>query len=302
MGNRLCSSAAPLAVAVVLLLPTTLLGQPASSDGKASNVPRTADGKPDMQGHWIKGAGIGGGNIDAAFRLTGLGTLTPVNLFREGEPPPIQPGGGGRSAIIDPPDGILPYQPWAAARRKEIAERHETNPTADTLDPQVRCALAGVPRINYQAENPFQILQAPTYVLMLHEWTHAYRFIPTDGRPSLPAAIKLWMGDSRARWEGDTLVVDVSNNNDKPYFDTVGSFHSDAMRVSERWTMVDADRIDYEVTIDDPKVFTRPWKMRMDINRIKETGYELIEHACHEGERDWNHILTGAAANENRPK
>src|SRR5215204_1145182 len=128
MDYRLCDVGSALAVALVLSLPITLVGQSAPSNG-ASNLPRTADGRPDMQGYWIKGAGIGGGNIDAAFRLTGLGTLTPVNLFREGEPPPVQPGGGGRSAVIDPPDGILPYQPWAAARRKEIAERHETNPT-----------------------------------------------------------------------------------------------------------------------------------------------------------------------------
>ena len=101
------------------------------------------------------------------------------------------------------------------------------------------------------------------------------------------------MGDSRGRWEGNTLVVDVTNNNDKTWFDVIGSFHSDALHVVERFTVVDAKAIDYEATIEDPKVYTRPWKLALRLERIHEKDYELLEEACHEGERDVQHILGG---------
>lgn len=300
MDNRSWGSTMAVAVVLVLSLSSICLaGQSATAEAKSSNIPRTADGTPDMQGYWTKGPGIGGYSIEATFQANNalLGTITAANPFREAPPPP-GPGGGGKSAIVDPPDGRIPYQPWAAAKRKEIAEKHATDPRGDTLDPQVRCALDGVPRINYQAENPFQILQLPGYVVMLYEWTHAYRVIPTDGRPRLQEDVKLWMGESRGRWEDNTLVVDVTNNNDMNFFDSVGTFHSDALHVIERWTLVDADTINYEVTLDDPKVFTRPWKMVQRINRIKDKAFELVEHACYEGERDFDHILTGSPSDK----
>jgi hypothetical protein len=131
--------------------------------------------------------------------------------------------------------------------------------------------------------------------VILYEWTHAYRVIPTDERPHIGEDVKLWMGNSRGRWEGNTLVVDVTNINDRNFLDTVGTFHSDAMRVVERWTLVDADRINYEVTVDDPQVFTRPWKMAFPILRNKQQGFELMEHACYEGERDADVMTNGSS-------
>ena len=125
--------------------------------------------------------------------------------------------------------------------------------------------MAGVPRIMYM-ESPFQIFQTRDAVAMLFEWQQIYRLIYTNGSQS-PEGIPFWMGDSRRRWEGDTLVVEVTDHNDRTWFDMAGNFHSEALRVVERYRMVDADTIDYEATMEDPKVFTRPWTIRMPLYR-----------------------------------
>jgi hypothetical protein len=134
-----------------------------------------------------------------------------------------------------------------------------------------------------------QILQVPGYIVVLQEFNHAYRIIHLDGRPHPPANLKLWMGDSRGRWEGDSLVVDVANKNDKTRLDIVGDFHSDAVRIRERFTIVDADSIRYEATFDDPAVYTRPFTMRLNLARAvrgeEARTHELMEEACREGER-----------------
>ncbi|MBI4888128.1 MAG: hypothetical protein HY824_13620 [Acidobacteria bacterium] len=158
------------------------------------------------------------------------------------------------------------------------------------MEPEDRCLLNGVPRINLRGQ--MQVVQTSSYVLILYEWIHAYRFIPLDGRPHLPAPVKLWMGDSRGRWEGTTLVVDVTNFNDETWIDSHGSFHSDALHVVERWTPVGPDRIDYTVTLEDPGVFARPWKMAYAVNRNRDKTYEIMEDSRHEGERDVENILS----------
>ena len=137
----------------------------------------------------------------------------------------------------------------------------------------------------------FQILQPPGHVVFLIAFSHSYRVVPLDGRPHLADDIKLFMGDSRGRWEGNTLVVDVTNNNDRTWLDGIGSFHSDALHVVERFTVVDATTIDYEATIEDTKVYTRPWTLALRLERVHEKDYELWEEACYEGERDVPHIL-----------
>ena len=151
--------------------------------------------------------------------------------------------------IVDPKDGKIPYLPAAAQRKKDLVAHHMYD------DPEAHCFLSGIPRQVY-APFGFQILQPANYVLFLFENFHAYRVIPTDGRPHLPADIKQFEGDSRGRWEGDTLVVDVTNQNDKTWFDMAGNFHSDAVHVIERYTPVDANTIAYEATIEDPKTFS----------------------------------------------
>ena len=130
---------------------------------------------------------------------------------------------------------------------------------------------------------------------MLFEDNHAFRTIPLDGRPRLGQDIQLWRADSRGQWEGDSLVIDVTNVSDQPRFDVVGNFHSDALHVVERLRLVDADTIDYRATMDDPKVYTRPWTMAIVIRRVKEKGFELLESACHEGNRDLEQLLRNDA-------
>jgi hypothetical protein len=194
--------------------------------------------------------------------------------------------------IVDPPDRRIPYQPAAAARRTQLLRDIFTPTKLEHIDPHIRAWLDGVPRNNY-VPGGMQIVQRPGYVLILYESNHAYRVIPLDGRPHVSDKVKLWMGDSRGRWEGNTLVVDVTNFTDKTWIDSHGSFHSDALHVVERWTLAGADRIAYEVTLEDPKVFTRPWKMAFSVNRSREKNYEIFEDSRHEGERDAEHILQG---------
>jgi hypothetical protein len=136
----------------------------------------------------------------------------------------------------------------------------------------------------------FQILQSPGYVVILQEFNHAYRIIPLESRPHVPDNIKLWMGDSRGRWDGNTLLVDVTSKNDRTRFDIVGDFHSDAVHIRERFTFVDSDTIRYEATFEDPKVYTRPFTIGLRFGRAvrgeEAKTYGLMEEACREGERN----------------
>ena len=139
----------------------------------------------------------------------------------------------------------------------------------------------------------FQIVQSPGHVAILTESNSDVRIIPVDGRPHLPSRVRTWLGDARGRWEGNTLVVDVTNFTDDTWIDSHGTFHSDALHVVERWTFAGPDRIHYEVSVEDPKVFTRPWKMAFPVNRNRQAGYEIFEDSRFEGERDVQHILEG---------
>ena len=273
LGSMVATAAVVVAVSFVLTVPAA--GQaPAASRG---NLPRLADGHPDMQGHWISDA---------------IGAAHSVEDGRDPDADTIQGRVDERnpSVIVDPPDGRIPYQPAAAARRNELLADIFTPTRPEHVDPHVRATLDGVPRNNY-VPGGMQIGQVAGNVIILYESNHAYRVIPTDGRPHVGEGVKLWMGDSRGRWEGSTLVVDVTNFNTDTWLDAHGTFHSDALHVVERWTMASPDRIAYEVTIEDPKVFTRPWKMALTINRNKQKDYEIYEDSRHEGERDTEKIL-----------
>jgi hypothetical protein len=126
-------------------------------------------------------------------------------------------------------------------------------------------------------------VQTPGQVVMLNDFSHTYRVIPTDGRAHLSAGLRLRMGDSRGRWDGTTLVVEVKNLRDRVWIDHVGHFYSDTVRVVERWTMFHADGIHYQATLDDPRVFTRPWTMVAAWRRNPDPAFEMIENACWEG-------------------
>jgi hypothetical protein len=183
----------------------------------------------------------------------------------------------GKSLVVDPPDGKVPYQAWAAAKRKPIYQLHG-DPPPEWVDPNAQCWPQGVPR--HLNNREFEIFQPRGHVVIFNMAHHTYRVIPVDGSPHIPENVKLWVGDSRGRWEGNTLVVDVTNNNDQTWFDVMASFHSDAMRVTERMTVTGADRIEYQAVITDPKVYTRPWTFALVFNKAKDYGSELYEEAC----------------------
>ncbi len=238
------------------------------------------DGPPDIQGFWAsQGRRLATYNIEEAADATHV-LLSGVQT-------------DAASLVVDPSDGKIPYQPWARAKRTEVFEHHTNLTKWEYVDPHMRCFLSGVPRVFYQGG--FQILQPPGYVVILQEFNHGSRIIPLDGRPHVGENVKLWMGDSRGHWEGNTLVVDVTNNNDKTWFDLVGDFHSDALHIRERYTVVDADRINYEATFEDPKVYTRPFTIALTFGRTvrgeQARSYELLEEACHEGEHDTSEVL-----------
>jgi len=237
--------------------------------------PRTADGQPNIQGQWNQASDIITYSIedpeaDRAEHIAISGQRAMV-----GRP------------IIDPIDGKIPYQPWAAKYREFLYEQHRKPSKPQFLDPVSRGFQEGVPRISYQGT--FQIKQFPGTVLLTYDYHHSYRVIPLDGRPHAGKDIKLWMGDSRGHWEGNTLVVDVANLNDQTWLTIIGDFHSDALHVTERWTPTTPDHIVYIATIEDRNVYTQPWKLRVDYRR--QPVDEQWESAVWEGNRTVDVVL-----------
>jgi hypothetical protein len=211
--------------------------------GQTATFARTADGQPLVEGVWH---GVPGGSYS-------IQDLELQAIYQQGRRDESR---RGKSRIVDPADGKIPYQPWAAAKAKDILDNH-LDPQPQHLDPVSRCVVQGVPRGMYQGE--YEILQPPGQVVILIEPVHQFRVIPLDNRPQPHGDIKLFMGSSRGRWEGNTLVVTTTNFNNLTWFDIVGSFHSAAMKVMERFTFTDINTIDYRATIEDAKVYTRPW-------------------------------------------
>ena len=233
--------------AILICAAIPALGQ---ARGGNASIPRTADGKPDLNGIWQV-------VNTAAWDLedhTGALNVPPGQSVVEG--------------------GAIPYQPAAAKKKQENSARRATE------DPvEATCFLPGIPRATYMPF-PFEILQIPTQIVMSYEFDHARRNIFIDGTPHPQGFPDFWMGDSRGRWEGDTLVVDVTNLDERTWLDHAGNFHSDALHVVERFTLTDADHIQYEATLEDPKVFTRPWKISMPIYRRMEKNVKILEYEC----------------------
>ena len=176
----------------------------------------------------------------------------------------------------------IPYQLWAMAKKKENFEKRLTRVNTDgvrlePLDPEAKCYLPGVPRANYMPF-PFEIIQGDKKILVAYEFASASRLITLD--KAEPAPVESYMGWSNGRWDGDTLVVDVTGMNDKTWFDRAGNFHSDALHVVERWTLAGPDVLQYEATIEDPKVFTRPWKMSFPLYRRLDRNAQFLEFKC----------------------
>lgn len=225
-----------------------------------SDFSRRDDGTPDISGYFVSDAG--GANY-------GLEIRENIAMF-----PP------SRGVVVDPADGVLPYQSWA---RTEQRERREAWRGYD--DPTAHCFVASIPRSHY-VPSPFFFLQPPGYIVILHE-RMSYRVIPLDGREHLPESIRLWMGDSVGRWQGDTLVVESSNYNGKAWLNELGDVTSHAQTVLETYTPVSDSQIIYRATVSDPIPYSRPWTIEMPFNRQAE---ELLEVACLEDNNDLEHL------------
>ena len=225
--------------------PTT--GAPAA---QSESLPRTRDGKPDLSGIWQ------------------AMTTANENLLAHSASKGVRAGLG----VVD--GNEIPYRPDALARKQEHAANRATR------DTEARCYLPGVPRITYMPF-PFQIVQMPEVTTILYEYLHAIRYIHTNGSPHPKGPLEWWMGDSRGRWEGDTLVVDVVHFGAETWFDRTGHYHSEALHVVERYSLVDANHISYEATIEDAAVFTRPWTMRMVLYRHTEPNAQLLDYDCY---------------------
>jgi hypothetical protein len=258
---------------------------------------RRPDGQPDVQGFWVT-------------IVYGMGCLSNprsgpgcVDEFPDRPARPKAP-----SRVIDTTDGDVPYQPWAREKQKHFVANFAEPTSPEFIDPQQLCLpLGAVRQITW---HDIHLLQYDGYVVFVHEGGHSNRVIPVDGRPHASANIKLWMGDSRGHWEGNTLVVDVANSNSKGRLSRSGDFASDKVHIVERFTFLDANRARYEAVFDDPSVYTRPWTFGLDLKRgvfdegalrSGDENYEHWEEACHEGLKDVDSSLRSpASANPER--
>jgi hypothetical protein len=255
-----------------------------SADGTVPyKAARTTGGRPDLNGVW-QALNTAHFDIQAHAARPALALQPPAprtgvaGLARATHVALPAPAVRVLGAVGGVPagDGVvegdeIPYQPWAAAKRQENAAHWLER------DPEIKCYMPGIPRATYMPY-PFQILQGTDKIVMAYEFAGATRTIHMDEVGDSPAPT--WMGWSRGRWDGDSLVVEVTDFNEDTWFDRAGNFHSDELHVTERYTPASADHLVYEATIEDPKVFTRPWKIRMPLYRRLEQNKKLLEYKC----------------------
>jgi hypothetical protein len=293
--------------------------------GTTYSIPRTAWGDPDIQGFWSynddvntpfeRPSGLGG---KVEFGDEELAAVLQERARRNVERAPTIGGETGAgpthwyefwnakstrtSKVIDPPDGrVPPLTPEAQKREAARAAARRGRGPADSWEDRSlgdRCIVSrgGWPHVVVNAGsygNIVRIIQSPGYVVITHEMIHETRVIPVDGRPRIGEGIRQYLGDSRGRWEGNALVVEVTNFSDKTDFR--GS--RETLRLTERFTRVDADTIAYEVTINDPTTFTRPWTIGVPF-KSDDGQKDIFEYACHEGNYAMRNILSGARADE----
>ena len=223
----------------------------------AYRAPRTADGKPNLNGIW-QAMNTANWDIEAH-------SAAPSPVRDLGATGAI-PGGVG---VVE--GGSIPYLPEA------LKKKQENQANRLKLDPEVKCYLPGVPRAVYMPY-PFQIIQSTKHIMMLHEYAGAVRTIYMAEQVEAPA--DSWMGWSNGKWDGESLVVDTKGFNDLSWFDRAGNFHSDALHVIERFTPRSADTLNYEATIEDPKTFSKPWKISMPLYRRVEPNAQIMEFRC----------------------
>ena len=288
MALAACSVAAMAVMSVrAQVAPQSAVNRPdtavKSMPAEGKYVPaRTPDGQPDISGLWVN-------FDDTPFEASGPGRRPsdinpPEHWADHGSPVSAR----RRSMVVDPPDGLVPILPAALAKRDDNFAKVGQDWIYET--PWVRCITRGVPGGMFPAQynNGYSIYQTPGYVVIVYEMIHDARVIPLDGRPHVGSHIRMWNGDPRGRWDGNTLVIDTTNYNDKGMIATSaasgrarGVATSDQMHVVERITPLDKDTLKYEVTITDPKNFARPWSVMMPLNR--DESYLMLEYGCQEG-------------------
>jgi hypothetical protein len=302
---------------------TLLLLAFTSVAGPAWMAPKTPDGQPDLQGTWTNATIT---PFERPDELAAKPVLTPQEAAeiekRAAEnhvDRPPKPGDVGSynqvwtdsgtkvvstlqtSLVVDPPDGRVPLTPAAEAQR-DYKSAHNAD-SWEYMSVWDRCITRGMPAGMFPAgyNNAYQIIQTPGYVVILYEMIHETRVIPLDGRPHVSSNIRLWNGDSRGHWEGSTLVVDTTNYNNKSSIGTSAATNrikgipqSEALHVVERFTRSSPDTISYEVSIEDPPMYSRPWKVAFPLTR--DDKYRIYEYACHEGNHAVENVLSGGRA------
>lgn len=268
---RLPSGASLGLAAIALLLGAACAqedpSEPAAEAPAADSAPAGAaadfsrlEGRPDLNGLWQTNT-LANWNLEAHSaadipQFPGLGAIAAI------------PAG---ISYVDGPDGEIPYLPEA------LAQREENRAGWPATDPEAKCYMPGIPRATY-LPYPFQIVQGNQDILFAYEFATANRVV-NMGEPR-PAVVPTWMGTSNGRWEGDTLVVEVTGNNELAWFDRAGNYRSTSTVVTERYTKVSDDRIDYEATIEDPTLYSRPWTIRLPLYRRTEEGAQMLEFKC----------------------
>ena len=234
---------------------TAQAAQTATAGGQTAPR-RAASAQPDLQGVWR------------------AWNLAKYDLEDHGAKPGVP---AGRGFVVDPADGRIPYQPAALEKRRQNYENTKNPDPWKNADPFVKCYLPGIPRMTYLGW-PFQIIQSPDYVTFVYEWAHKKRVVPLHAPAPPSEGDTAWMGMPRGHYEGNSLVINLTNFNSYTWFDMAGNYHSDALQVVERYTPINADTLQYEATMTDPKIFTRPWTIRMTIQRQKDIG--LLDYEC----------------------
>ena len=294
------------------------------------SAPRTPDGQPDLQGVWTNAtltplerpAAMGAKAFLTEQEAAAIEKRTAERRAASDKFGPLESGSYNRfwyddgttvlstrqtSLVVDPADGRVPVRPSAEARRDHYAARN--GDSYEYMSPWDRCITRGIPGAMLPAgyNNAYQIIQTPGYVTIVYEMIHDARIIPLNSKQPRSSRDQTWMGDPRGHWDGDTLVVETTNFNNKGWIATSaaggrikGIPHTEKLRVVERFTRISAEEISYSATIEDPDIYTRPWTVSFPLTA--EPEYRMFEYACHEGNYAIENILRGARALEKARK
>jgi hypothetical protein len=300
MMSRTYIAALLLGTTAALIVPLAAQTPP-PAEAKSTKAPakpwkqaKTPDGQPDLQGVWV--------NFDATPFEPAASAPTRARAGADQNDRPFAdraPKVAARSSlVVDPPSGRVPLTLWAEQQRDYALSHVQDSWEYNT--PWERCITRGIPAAFFPAayNNGYQILQTPGQVVIVYEMIHETRIIPIDGRPHLPAALRQWNGDPRGHWEGNTLVVETTNFNGKGMIASNAASarirsvpETENARITERFTRVDDNTISYDVTIDDPKVASAPWKVAMPL--VRDDSYKIYEYMCHEANQDYMEITLG---------